>query len=248
MDGLILAAGKGTRLRALGDSKPLTAVAGKSLIEIAIHQLARAGVERIVVATGHEAERIEQHLPGFAAAAGVAVESARVDNWSLPNGFSVMAGAARLDREFLLVMADHILSLDILRSLAACRGHDTGVTLAVDRRTRAETIDPDDATWVRTGKDDRIVQIGKDLAEYDAVDCGAFLATADLPHAIARAIAAGKPGSLSDGMQALAEAGRAHVHDIGEAWWIDVDDPRAHAMAQRQAPQHVPGLAMGRAA
>lgn len=242
MDGLILAAGKGTRLRAFGDSKPLTTVAGKPLIEIAIRQLARAGAERIVVATGHEAERLEGHLPDFAAAAGVTVESARVVDWSLPNGYSVMAGAARLEGEFLLVMADHILSLDILQGLAACREHDTGVTLAIDRRTEAEAVDPDDATWVRTGRDNRIMQIGKGLTDYDAVDCGAFLATPELPRAIATAIANGRPGSLSDGMQLLADTGRAHARDIGGAWWIDVDDPRAHAMAEQQASQHVPGL------
>ncbi len=242
MDGLILAAGKGTRLRAFGDSKPLTTVAGKPLIEIAIRQLARAGVGRVVVATGHEAERLEGQLPDFAAAAGVAVESVRVDDWSLPNGYSVMAGAARLEGEFLLVMADHILSLDILQGLATCRGRETGVTLAIDRRTQAEAVDPEDATWVRIGSDDRIVQIGKDLAKYDAVDCGAFLATPELPRAIATAIAEGRPGSLSDGMQLLADAGRAHVHDIGTAWWIDVDDPRAHALAQRQGPDHLADL------
>ena len=33
-------------------------------------------------------------------------------------------------------------------------------------------------------------------------------------------------------MQRLADAGRAATMDIGEAWWIDVDDPRAHAIAE----------------
>lgn len=242
MDGLILAAGKGTRLRNLGTSKPLVQVCARALLDLSISQLARAGAQRVVVVTGHEAQAVERHLPVFAAEAGIPVEAARVSDWDMPNGYSVMAGAERIEGDFLLVMADHILSLPILRGLAACCGTDTGVTLAVDRRTGDETIDPDDATWVRTASDGRIVQIGKTLDSFDAVDCGAFLATQELPRAIAAAISAGKPGSLSDGMQMLADAGRAHVHEIDQAWWIDVDDPRAHALAQQQAPTHVPGL------
>jgi hypothetical protein len=27
--------------------------------------------------------------------------------------------------------------------------------------------------------------------------------------------------------------------DIGDAWWLDVDDPRAHAVAEAEAPARV---------
>jgi choline kinase len=115
-------------------------------------------------------------------------------------------------------------------------GADRGVTLAIDRRVTSPLIDPDDATWVATDARGRIRAIGKTIAEYDAVDCGAFLATPELAAAIAEAVAAGKSGSLSDGMQRLADQGRAATLDIGEAWWLDVDDPRAHALAEAEAP------------
>ena len=55
-----------------------------------------------------------------------------------------------------------------------------------------------------------------------------------LEQAIGAAIAEGKAGSLSEGMQRLADAGRAATMDIGSAWWLDVDDPRAHALAEEQ--------------
>jgi iron(III) transport system permease protein len=32
------------------------------------------------------------------------------------------------------------------------------------------------------------------------------------------------------------DQGRAATLDIGEAWWLDVDDPRAHALAEAEAP------------
>ncbi|HEY6869166.1 MAG TPA: hypothetical protein VI199_05350, partial [Novosphingobium sp.] len=59
------------------------------------------------------------------------------------------------------------------------------------------------------------------------------------PAAIAAAIAGGAAGSLSDGMQRLADDGRAATMEIGGAWWMDVDDPRAHALAEQLAPRHL---------
>jgi 1L-myo-inositol 1-phosphate cytidylyltransferase len=30
--------------------------------------------------------------------------------------------------------------------------------------------------------------------------------------------------------------------EIGGAWWLDVDDPRAHALAEEQAPAQLPEI------
>ena len=164
-------------------------------------------------------------------------------DWSLPNGHSVMAGSAKVRElggsNYLLMMADHIFAVEILRRLAHADAADRGVTLAVDVRTDSPLVDPDDATWVQTDGQDRIRAIGKTIPEFDVVDCGGFLATPELAEAIAAAIAAGKSGSLSDGMQHLADQGRAAVMEVAGAWWLDVDDPRAHAIAEDQAPQHL---------
>lgn len=232
MDALIIAAGYGTRLRELSESKPLTPVGGVPLLELGVRQARAAGVERVVVVTGHQAIEIEKFLPSLSARVGIPVISERVLHWSTPNGYSVMAGAAKISGDYLLMMADHIFEDGILERLARQGTKSRGVTLAIDRRLDNPLIDPEDATWVKTDADGRIEAIGKTIPEYDAVDCGAFLATPELAAAIQAAITAGKSGSLSDGMQRLADAGRAATMDIAEAWWIDVDDPRAHAIAE----------------
>ncbi len=242
MDALIIAAGFGSRIRDLSPSKPLTLVAGKPLIELGIRQAKAAGAARVVVVTGHEAERLEAGLAMMAGEVGVSVETVRIDDWSTPNGYSVMAGAAAISGDFLLLMADHIFSATILSGLAKQGTANRGVTLAIDRRISSPLIDPDDATWVETGQDGMIRAIGKAIATFNAVDCGAFLATQELPRAIAAAIASGKSGSLSDGMQLLADQGRAATMDVGEAWWLDVDDPRAHAMAEAEVAFRLPEI------
>lgn len=243
MDAVIIAAGYGSRLRDLSDSKPLTPIAGIPLIELGVLQARAAGARRVVVVTGHEAERVEAFLTGLAERTGVELVAERVADWSQPNGFSVIAGASRVaklgGRDFLLMMADHIFSAEILIRLAREGAPDRGVTLAIDRRLDNPLVDPDDATWVKTDAAARITAIGKTIPAYDAVDCGAFLATPELAEAIAEAISTGRPGSLSDGMQRLADKGRAATMEIGGAWWLDVDDPRAHAIAEAETPSRL---------
>jgi len=246
MDALIIAAGFGSRLRDISESKPLTPIAGIPLLELGVRQAQAAGVQRVVVVTGYQADLIEAFLPELSARCGIPVLAERIADWTTPNGHSVIAGAARIAQmgtgDYLLMMADHIFSASILRDLARQGSEDRGVTLAIDRRTDNPLVDPDDATWVATRPDGFIRAIGKTILAYDAVDCGAFLGTPELAEAIRAAIAAGKAGSLSDGMQQLADAGRAATFDIGSAWWLDVDDPRAHELAEAQALTELPEI------
>ena len=64
MKAMILAAGRGERLRPLTDEvpKPLIEVAGKSLIEYHLTNLAAAGFKEIVINTAWLAEKINQKL------------------------------------------------------------------------------------------------------------------------------------------------------------------------------------------
>jgi len=64
MKAMILAAGRGERLRPLTDEtpKPLIKVAAKSLIEYHIENLARAGIKEIIINTAWLAEKIHRQL------------------------------------------------------------------------------------------------------------------------------------------------------------------------------------------
>src|SRR5690349_7782715 len=115
MDCLIIAAGHGSRLRAISPSKPLTPVAGVPLIERVIRAAAAGGATRFVVATGHEAARLEAFLAGLP----FEIEAVRVADWDLPNGHSVLAGAGRAGGDYLLTMADHLFDPAIVRALIA---------------------------------------------------------------------------------------------------------------------------------
>ncbi len=236
MNALILAAGFGSRLAsAVPLPKPLAEVAGRPLLEWSVVQAAHAGVRHAVVVTGYRAAEIEARLPGISMRTGVTLEPCTLADWSLPNGYSLVAGAARLSGNFLLLMADHLFEASLLARLARSMERRGGALLAIDRDVQGPTIDPADATWVSTRADGTIAAIGKHISEFDAVDCGAFIATPELALAVHEAIAKGAAGGISDGMQQLAARRAADTLDVSGHRWVDVDDAHMLNLAEQLA-------------
>jgi 1L-myo-inositol 1-phosphate cytidylyltransferase len=232
MKCLIIAAGQGTRLRGIAPSKPLARVADTPLIEHVVRGAAAGGATGFVVVTGYEPEPLEAFLAELSGSSNLPIEIVRNDDWARPNGVSVLAAASRLDSEFILLMSDHLFDPAILRDMIAAERGGAALTLGADHAVDNPLLDLDDATKIELGEDGRILRIGKTLANYDAIDTGIFIATPALLEALRASLAAGGAGSLSDGVQALADSGRAFTRDIGGRWWLDVDDAAAFAKAE----------------
>jgi choline kinase len=131
-------------------------------------------------------------------------------------------------------MGDHLYDGSLLALLRAAAPEEGELALAVDRAVD-EVHDVGDAVKVRLGDEDRIVQIGKRIREFDAVDTGVFLATRGLFEGLeARRVQQGGDCSLVDGVSYLAERGRAWAIDILSSWWQDVDDYESLQLAERK--------------
>jgi choline kinase len=150
--------------------------------------------------------------------------------WERPNGLSVAAAAQFLAEQYLLMMSDHLFDPEIVRALIAAPPAE--LTLAIDRVSDSPLIDLDDATKVKIRESGRIERIGKTVEPYDAIDTGLFRAGPELIAAIRESVEAGAEGSLSEGVQRLADQGQAAILDVTGRWWLDVDDPRAFALAE----------------
>ena len=235
MNCLILAAGYGSRLRAVSPSKPLTPVGGMPLVEHVIRAALAAGAREFVVVTGHEAERLEAFLAGMRSRLDISLQSVRTPDWDKPNGLSVAAGAALIEGEYLLLMSDHLFDPAIASSLIDTGSRGGALTLAVDRALSGPLLDIEDATKVEVDEGGRIVRIGKTIDRYNAIDTGLFLATPALADAIRDDVACGGGGSLSEGVQRLADQRMAMTLDIGARRWIDVDDPPSLELAEKLA-------------
>lgn len=233
MQGLIVAAGQGLRLRAVAPSKPLAQVNGTALIERVIDNAHAGGIDKFVVVTGYEAPRVETFLADLAGRRGLSITTVFNPDWRGANGVSVAAAAPALEARFVLMMSDHLVDPLVFRDLTRVETGADEVVLAVDRRLGNPLVDLDDVTRVRTDEAGRIQAIGKHLAPYDAFDIGVFLASHALIDGVREDVAAGGVGGISEGMRRLASRGLAQVFDIGDRFWLDVDDPVAFVHAER---------------
>lgn len=232
MKALIVAAGMGSRLREIAPCKPLAPVWGKPLIQSVMESAAQAGISDFVVVTGYEAAPLEAFLERYARRAGLGLELVRNPEWTRANGLSVVAAEAAVGERFVLLMADHLFEPALLSDLLA-EGRPDRVTLAVDRRLDNPLVDLSDVTRVLTDGAGAITAIGKGVETYDAFDTGVFLASGALIAAIRADAEAGGEGSITAGMRRLAEETAVFAHDIGERFWLDVDDPAAYREAEK---------------
>jgi choline kinase len=233
LQGLIVAAGQGIRLRDVARSKPLALINGVPLIERVIVTAHKAGVSRFVVVTGYEGKRLETFLAGLAERLAIPIVTVRNFAWKGANGLSVVAAEPFLDERFVLMMADHLLDPTIIRDVTAEPAEPREVILAVDRRLENPLVDLGDVTRVATDADGRITALGKLMDGHDAFDTGVFAASKSLIGAIREDVEAGGEGGITDGMRRLAVEGLARTYDIGDRFWLDVDDGAAHGHAER---------------
>jgi choline kinase len=127
-------------------------------------------------------------------------------------------------------MSDHLFDQSIVEFLLRTAVLDR-LNLAVDRKLDS-IFDVDDAMKVQTRRD-RILEIGKDLAVYDAIDAGLFVCPLEIFDYLERVKRDGDC-SLADGVRSMASQGKARAVDIGNAWWQDIDTPEMLARAETQ--------------
>ncbi|MFP6655757.1 MAG: NTP transferase domain-containing protein [Myxococcota bacterium] len=242
---LVIAAGRGSRLAGGGLPKPLFRLQGLPLIERTIVNAKRAGLEEFTVVTGYDNARVTKFLDRLALRRGIAITHLVNEKWDGGNGLSVLAAREVIgDDPFVLLMADHVVAVPLLSGLLNESVEDGGVCLAIDRDLSNPLVDLDDVTKVRAS-DVQLEAIGKDLERYNAFDTGCFLCSSDLFSALDQARRREGDESLSAGIALLAEQGKMRVHDVGEAFWIDVDDASAVARAERALIAGLPKLGDG---
>ena len=242
---LVIAAGRGSRLDSDDLPKPLFRLLGLPLIERAIVTAKRAGLEDFTVVTGYDGARIRKFLDRLAVRREVSITHVVNENWQAENGISVLkARDATGEDPFVLLMADHLVSPRLLSELLDAPLQEGTVRLAVDFDLRNPLVDLDDVTRVRV-EGGRVAAIGKQLDGDNSFDTGCFVCSPALFDSLELSRKRDGDETLSGGIRLLAEAGRVSAHDIGDAFWIDVDDPGAVRRAERALIERLPKLGDG---
>jgi choline kinase len=224
-------AGAGSRLRGSHNAfpKPLISVGGRPLVSYTIDALVGTGIKRITAVIGFEAEQLRA---GVTRLVPPEVEMRFIENreWQKQNGISLLAAMKWVESPFLLTMSDHLFDPAILQRLMESADL-AQLNVAVDRKIDS-IFDLNDAMKVQT-RDNRIIEIGKTLKSYDAVDIGLFVC----PREIFDFLESAKLNddcSLAAGVRLMAGDNKVRAIDIGESWWQDVDTPEMLSQAEEK--------------
>lgn len=156
MKAIVLAAGKGTRLRPFSahTPKPLFTIDGRPVLDHAIRALIRAGAEAVIVNTHHLHEQIAAHIAGQAYPIPVRT---RHEDTLLGTGGAIKNTADFWDdRPFMIVNGDIYTDIDLgdVYRFHQRHGHDVTLVLTdaprvnqvlIDRRQRVRDFSAADA-------------------------------------------------------------------------------------------------------
>jgi len=230
-EALIPAAGRGARLDRPNTPKPLVEVGGEPLVLRVLRQLEEAGIGRAVVVVGYEGDQIVRELTNHPK---LDLELEFVDNDSWQKGLASSVGVAdgELDSPFVVAMADHWFDQALVDAALERDLDDDAVLELVDPETD-EVYDVDSAVKVRQ-VDGRVEEIGFDLADYNAVDAGLFVADDGLFEACRDAMRETEPAGLVDALTKLAADDRVGTVEVGDDEWYDIDTPPALIRAEME--------------
>jgi mannose-1-phosphate guanylyltransferase len=154
MKAMILAAGLGTRLRPITDSRPkaLVEVAGQTLVEITLRRLREFGVREVIINVHHLAEMVIDYLRknnNF----GMGIEISREDDLLDTGGGLKKAAWFFLEDgsndPFLLHNVDVLSTIDFGRMLRFHCEHHALATLAVQKRETSRFLKFNEASELR---------------------------------------------------------------------------------------------------
>jgi choline kinase len=230
MRGIILAAGKGSRLNGTAGESPkcLVKVGGQTLIERQIDALRRAGVDDIAVVVGCQADRVRTTC-------GQAITYVENTRYAQTNSmYSLWMARPLLFEGFVVLNCDVLFHSALLDDLLTSR-HENALLLAYREPDDAPFGDEEMKVRVRCG---RVTAISKsmDPAEADGENVGIVKfgpsGAARLVDIMDRLVAAG--GLRDWAPRAFHEFAQTHpLHAIGTRGypWIEIDFPEDYRRA-----------------
>jgi choline kinase len=217
MQAVIIAAGDGGRLYPLtGDTpKPLLELHGRPIISYVLDALHVAGVTDAIVVLGYRGDQIRRALAEHAPC-GMRIRFVENDEFMLGNARSVWAARAAVEGSFVLAMADHLVEPALVRTLTD--DADGRCRLAVEHTHDADAR-AGEATLAHV-RDGRVIDLGKSIPEWNALDTGLFWCTPRVFDAMTHDLRDGEAGAV---FASLARSGELDAADASGHRWLDID-------------------------
>ena len=233
-EAVVLMAGEGSRLRGSNETllKPFVPVHGRPLISYTLDALIHGGIRTVNFVVGYESERMIAQVKPLLPS-GLSASFVENRDWRKQNGVSLLSAAGHVAGPFLLTMSDHLFEDAIVDRLLDSFAPGF-LNVAIDRKLNS-IFDLDDAMKVQA-RGNRIVDIGKNLSDYNAIDIGLFVCPLEIFDYLEQVKSGSHQNdcSLADGVRLMARSNKVRPVDIGDGWWQDVDTPQMLQYAERQ--------------
>ena len=242
MTGVVLAAGRGSRLNGTAGDKPkcLVRAGGLTLIERQIRTLRRAGIDDIVVVVGCQADRVRQHC-------GTEIQYVENFRFAETNSlYSLWTARALLYEGFVVLNCDVLFHPLLLDELLVTH---QDAALLIDYHREGHPPYGDEEMKVRV-RDGLVVEMSKamDPADADGENLGIVkFGPASAPAVIAimdRIVAEGRlrewaPRAFSE----FAQHHQLYAVGTGGRPWIEIDFPEDYQRAVRDILPAIDGPA-----
>jgi choline kinase len=239
--GMVLAAGAGRRLgpETADLPKTLLPVRGEdTILDIALANLAAAGLAEAVVVTGYAFERIEERVPALQERHGLRVQTLynpKALEWN--NAYSLWCAREHFASGVLLANGDTVHPPSVERTLLDARdGHE--LLIAVDQSKPLG----EEEMKVHVSGAGLLERINKNLdpasaqGEYIGLTLIEPGAAEPLADALRATFERDPQLYYEDGFQEYADrGGRVGIAPIGDVEWVEVDDARDLARAREVA-------------
>lgn len=227
---MVLAAGAGRRLESLTEDLPKTLLpvdGERTILDIALGNLRRAGLETVVVVTGYAADRLAERQAALEQRHDVKLElvfNPKAEEWN--NCYSLWCAREHFAQGVLLCNGDTVHPPEVEERLLAGRG-DAELVLALDD---AKPLGHEEMK-VLLGEDGLLRGINK--AHDPAAAAGEYIGLTVIEPAAAEGLADAleatwrrDPGLYyEDGFQEYSDrGGRVGVASVGGLEWVEVDD------------------------
>ena len=240
MIGLVLAAGAGKRLQPWTDALPKTLLpvdGERSILDVALANLKRVGIEEVAIVTGFAAERVAERGPELERRHGLRLElvfNPRAEEWN--NAYSLWCARELYREGVLLVNGDTVHPATVEERLLEARGPELVIAVDQEKPLGAEEMK------VHVSGDGLLERINKNIepSSADGEYIGLTLIEPAAATPLAEALEATwrRDPSLyyEDGFQEYADrGGRIWIAPIGTVEWVEVDDHADLARAREVA-------------
>ena len=240
MIGMVLAAGAGKRLGSETAELPKTLLGvdrDRTILDVALGNFRRVGLEMAVIVTGYAHERIAERVPALSRRHGLELElvfNPKALEWN--NAYSLWCARAAFAVGVLLANGDTVHPASVEESLLARRGPELLIAVDDEKALGSEEMKVHVTTEGYLDRINKALDPASAQGEYIGVTLIESAAAEPLAEALEATWRRDPQLYYEDGFQEFADrGGRVGIAPIGAVEWVEVDDHRDLARARELA-------------